>query len=44
MRTWLEEPEEQWRERRARRQRLIALLVVGAMALPSILVFYAMLT
>ena len=44
MSTWLDEPEEQWRDRRAKRQRLIALLVVGAMALPSLIVFYAMLT
>lgn len=44
MSTWLDEPEEQWRERRAKRQRLIALMVVGAMALPSLVVFYAMLT
>ena len=44
MSTWLDEPEEQWRDRRAKRQRLIALLVVGAMALPSLIVFYAMVT
>ncbi len=43
MSMWLDEPEEQWRERRARRQRMIALMVVGAMALPSMIVFYAML-